>query len=87
MMPEKYWPDRDGQPTVEVTFKDPQGAKVTKVFFVDTGNPLELVIDPDNMARLKLADAPDVWTNFGRLEGGWVRISTPDACARCAGYM
>lgn len=74
MMPEKHWPDREGHPTVEVTFKAPKEAKVTKAFFVDTGNPLEFVIDPDNMARLKLADAPDVfkcgeplWLLGGRL--------------------
>lgn len=44
----------------------------------DLGDPTEGAISTDNMRRLKVADAPDVVTNFGREDGGWVCINMPE---------
>jgi len=40
----------------------------------DTGNPCALIISQRNMATMKLRDALSVNSNFGLLEGGWLRI-------------
>ena len=41
----------------------------------DTGNPCAIIISQANMLRLKQADAPDMSTNFGLLEGGWLNVA------------
>lgn len=44
----------------------------------DTGNPLALIIASHNMARLKVGDAPDIQSNFGSLQGGWLQLAMPE---------
>jgi len=44
----------------------------------DTGNPFAVVISHAVMASLKIRSAPDVNTNFGVLEGGWVHLQMPE---------
>lgn len=43
----------------------------------DTGNPCALIIGQAEMALLRQGTAPDMQSNFGLLEGGWVQIDMP----------
>jgi hypothetical protein len=44
----------------------------------DTANPCALIICRPAMAILKLRTAPDITSNFGLLEGGWLHIYMPE---------
>jgi hypothetical protein len=44
----------------------------------DTGNPCAIIIGSQQMAALKTGDGPDVTTNFGLLEGGWLQLAMPE---------
>jgi hypothetical protein len=44
----------------------------------DTGNPYAVIITQQNMARLRAGDCPDVATNFGVLQGGWLQPAMPE---------
>src|SRR6266542_5151978 len=44
----------------------------------DTGNPLALVVGSVRMGRVIRRGVPPVTTNFGRMNGGWVRVMIPD---------
>ena len=43
----------------------------------DTGNPCALIVSVEAMREFKRSDAPDLDTNFGLLEGGWLEIEIP----------
>jgi hypothetical protein len=43
----------------------------------DTANPCALIISRPAMLMLKWGDAPDIKSNFGLLEGGWLHIHMP----------
>ena len=44
----------------------------------DTGNPFALIIGSIQMARVIRRGVLPVNTNFGRMDGGWVRVMIPD---------
>ena len=44
----------------------------------DTGNPCALIVSAQEMRQFKRGDAPDVQTNFGALQGGWLEIEIPE---------
>lgn len=44
----------------------------------DTGSPSAIVLSRAELAVLNQGNAPDVNTNFGILEGGWLRIEMPE---------
>ena len=44
----------------------------------DTGNPCAVIISQASMAKVKQGDATDISTNFGLLEGGWLRVTMPE---------
>ncbi len=56
----------------------PDGTAQEVEVVADTGNPCALVISPARMAGLKHRAAPDVQSNFGLLEGGWLHLAMPD---------
>jgi hypothetical protein len=56
----------------------PDGGTEELELLADTGNPCALVCSQAVMARLKQRSAPDVHTNFGSLEGGWIRLNMPE---------
>ncbi len=67
------------QPWVKVRFEKAAGTgNVEKELAVDTGDPREARISSENMKILKVADGPNVQTNFGLAEGGWVCINMPE---------
>ena len=54
------------------------GAIVEVELLADTGNPCAVIISQATMARLKLRAAPGFHSNFGPLEGGWLRLCMPE---------
>jgi hypothetical protein len=44
----------------------------------DTGNPFALIIGRPAMVILKQRCASNISTNFGLLEGGWLRVHMPE---------
>jgi hypothetical protein len=79
-MAEKGWSNTNGYPTVELTFEvpGPPRREITKNLFVDTGNPVAAIISPGNMALVKHAEAPDISSNFGPMDGGWTCLIIPE---------
>ena len=66
-------------PWVTVRFEKADGTgSVEKQLAVDTGDPSEARISSQNMRELKLADGPNVETNYGHAAGGWVYINMPE---------
>jgi hypothetical protein len=48
-------------------------------FLVDTGNPCAIIIDTTTMRALRWRESVITDSNFGPLEGGWLRIAVPEA--------
>jgi hypothetical protein len=44
----------------------------------DTGNPCAVILSGAHMAALKQGDGPDMNSNFGLLQGGWLRLAMPE---------
>jgi len=66
-------------PMVTVRFEKADGTgSVEKQLAVDTGDPSEARMSSQNMRELKLADGPNVETNYGHAAGGWVYINMPE---------
>lgn len=47
-------------------------------FLVDTGNPCAIIIDTATMDSLRWRESVRTDSNFGSLEGGWLRIVIPE---------
>jgi hypothetical protein len=47
-------------------------------FLVDTGNPCTIIIDTAAMRSLRWRESIITDSNFGPLEGGWLRIAIPE---------
>jgi len=47
-------------------------------FVVDTGNPCAVIIDTASMRSLRWRESIVTDSNFGPLEGGWLRIAIPE---------
>ncbi len=45
---------------------------------VDTGNPCAIIIDMATMQSLRWRESIRAESNFGPLEGGWLRIAIPE---------
>jgi hypothetical protein len=45
---------------------------------VDTGNPCAIIIDLGTMETLRWRDSGSARSNFGSLEGGWLRVAIPE---------
>ena len=65
------------RPCVRLRLIAPDGTAHETELVADTGNPCALIISQSLMARLKQRAAPDLQSNFGLLEGGWVRLAMP----------
>lgn len=66
------------RPWVRLRLAAPDGSTQELDLLADTGNPCALIIGQQLMARLKHGDGPDMNTNFGRLEGGWLQLEMPE---------
>jgi hypothetical protein len=74
------WPQPDRyRRSITVTFDYRSGSKkATKKLEVDTGAPIDFILDPENMGKLKIADGPDARSNFCYEDGGWVMVDMPE---------
>lgn len=66
------------RPWVRLRFIQPDGTVHNIELLADTGSPSAIVISPALMAILKRQDADDHYSNFGWLQGGWLRLSMPE---------
>lgn len=66
------------RPWIQVRFAAQDGSTLEIEMLADTGNPCSLIIGRSLMANLQHKTAPNVNTNFGLLEGGWVHLNMPD---------
>jgi hypothetical protein len=66
------------RPWIRLRLAAPGGFTVELELLADTGNPCAVIINAQNMAGLKTGDAPDMNTNFGLLEGGWLQPAMPE---------
>jgi hypothetical protein len=66
------------RPWVRLRLTAPDGTTQAVELLADTGNPCAIISSQALMARLKQRAAPDLQSNFGLLEGGWLRLSTPE---------
>lgn len=57
-------------------------------FLVDTGNPCAIIVDSVTMRSLRWRESIITDSNFGPLEGGWLRIVIPEVAldVRTLGY-
>src|SRR5437870_3001745 len=63
------------RPWVRLRLSAPDGTTHEIELLADTGNPCAIILSLAVMAKLKQRAAPDVHSNFGLLEGGWVHLS------------
>ena len=68
---------------VRLRLEAPDASIVELDLLADTGSPCAVIIGGQSMLRLKVADAPDVSTNFGLLQGGWLRVAMPELGLVC----
>jgi hypothetical protein len=73
--PYKGSPDRSW---LRLTLVAANGATTQLQAITDTGNPCALVVGADVMRQFNLGIAPGMNTNFGPLDGGWLRVQIPD---------
>jgi hypothetical protein len=66
------------RPLVRLRFAAPDGSKHEVELLADTGNPCATIISQALMTRLKQRATPDVQSNFGLLQGGWLRVTMPE---------
>ena len=66
------------RPWIRLRLPAPDGSTLEREFLADTGNPCAVILGQQDMARLKIRDGPDVHTNFGLLQGGWLQLATPE---------
>jgi hypothetical protein len=66
------------RPWVRLRLAAPDGTPHEVELLADTGNPCGIIISQAAMANVKLQAAPDINSNFGLLEGGWVHLTMPE---------
>jgi len=66
------------RPWIRVRIAEKNGTAHEFDLLADTGNPFPIIISQAAMASLNFKSAPDVGTNFGVLQGGWMRLLMPE---------
>ncbi len=65
------------RPWIQLRLHSATGETVTVKLLADTGSPCAIVIGRRVMEKVRLVEAPNLQTNFGLFEGGWVRVVIP----------
>jgi hypothetical protein len=73
-----YYKGRPLRPWIRVALLADNGETLSIDAFADTGNPCALIVSTEVMERFNLGLTPGMNTNFGRLEGGWLRVQIPE---------
>jgi len=63
---------------VRVVLVSAEGLSTELDLLADTGNPCALIISVDTMRQFNLGITTGLHTNFGFLEGGWLRVQIPE---------
>ncbi len=66
------------RPWVRLRLTAPDGNTEEVELLADTGNPCAVIISQVLLAKLKHRAAPEVYSNFGLLEGGWLHLTMPE---------
>lgn len=66
------------RPWVRLVLCGADGATRELSLLADTGNPCALIVGLEVLGQFNLGLAPGMSTNFGPLEGGWLRVQIPD---------
>ena len=66
------------RPWVRLTLVTADGPTREIDALADTGNPCALIVSREAMNECNLGLAPGMSTNFGPLEGGWLRVQIPE---------
>lgn len=66
------------RPGVCIALRRADGSTEEVELLADTGSPCAIVVSQTVMAGLSYRAAPDVNSNFGLLEGGWLRLVMPE---------
>ena len=77
-MPEFGYKGTPPRPWMRVELIAPDGTSRLLEAVADTGNPLPLIVSSDVMAACCHLGGPGTETNFGRLEGGFLRVRIPE---------
>jgi hypothetical protein len=67
------------RPWIRVALVAPDGTTRDLQVLADTGSPFALVVSSSTLQQFLSIGVPGVSSNFGDLEGGWVRLQIPDA--------
>jgi hypothetical protein len=66
------------RPWIRLHILDPDGDPIPVELLADTGSPYAVIVSPKVMALARQEEGPEFATNFGALEGGWIRIVIPE---------
>ena len=66
------------RPWIRVTLIAPDGSSRELDLLADTGSPFNLVVSNATLQKFQLIGVPGVSSNFGPLNGGWLRIQIPN---------
>ena len=66
------------RPWVRVRLTVLDGTTHEVELLADTGSPCAIIIGQSLMTKLKQRSAPDLQSNFGLLEGGWLHVTMPE---------
>jgi hypothetical protein len=67
------------RPWIRVALVAPDGTTRDLQVLADTGSPFALVVARSTLQQFQSIGVPSVSSNFGNLEGGWLRLQIPDA--------
>ncbi len=66
------------RPWVRLVLIGADGASQEISVLADTGNPCALIVSLNVLQQFNIGLAPGMNTNFGPLDGGWLRVQIPE---------
>src|SRR5256885_2263751 len=66
------------RPWIRAVVVGADGATKHLDLLADTGNPCAVIVSTETLRQFNLGLTPGMSTNFGPLEGGWLRIRVPE---------
>ena len=79
-MPEQrnFYKGAPPRPWIRLVLVTADGERREIEALADTGNPCALIVSPQAIAQFNLGLAPGMESNFGPLEGAWLRVQIPE---------
>lgn len=66
------------RPWLRLSLIAADGTVKTLELLADTGNPCAIIVDAATLRDFNQGLAPGLSTNFGTLDGGWLRVQIPE---------